>query len=343
MSEERSITDLFLDQTFKLYKCNQSLVTISASTNVLAADQVAYLKENIAKYLYSVYRRRRDESREGEIIPRYSRADDIEPELKITFGSRNTSFENRIYNIQYLIIRTSDRSLQLPRQIFIFINRDGVDSDGKSFNTIVLNRQFNSSSSSVQVNNFIISLLENMPDIETGLVMKEYRLNEKYIETAINELSNSIKDLKDTRVGEEVRLMDGLLGDLEITYSSESKSSTFSNGPVINGNLRNIVINIPQKDITEFINKFEKESEHGEKQTTLQLISEINGFLYDNSSINFENLAIVKFVSSVVNISAEGKIKISGAKIAVGDESVKDRIVWFLLESLYNEKALARQ
>ncbi|KAK6459706.1 uncharacterized protein RJT20DRAFT_125057 [Scheffersomyces xylosifermentans] len=344
-NDPRDITNLFLNQTFKLYKSNQALIPSSTGTSVssgfsLSPAQTSYLKNNIAKQLFHIYRTQKNSDVEAELIPRFNTYKDIIPELKVIFGFRNTYRRNNVYSIQYLVIKTANRALQLPRQVFVFVNRDGDTPNPNTFNTVILNRVA-SSGTHAGTNKFILSLLENMPESSTSMVIKNYRMNDRYIGSLANELFNGIKGFRETRVDTEIRWVDELIGDLDITYALGKEVSAFASGPIINSNLRNISVNIPRKDITKFIDKYEEEEQSNEHESPLHITTIVNDFLRESSTINFDNLSIVKLTTNVVNISIEGKFKIFGDRFSNDSNSLlKDELVWFLLESVYNEQTL---
>lgn len=233
------------------------------------------------------------------------------------FKITNDSRHSDRFNITYISIR--HRGL-LPRQTIIFIK--GVDdTEGPQlFNTLVLIKTTNSSLLKV-----LIQAIENLPT-EIPIVVRELKFNEKYLNWIVNNVSTSIQSLENHAE---------VMGEVELIYQT--------NHLVSNDALRNIIINIPEQDI-----------QHLSDQNGL--IHNINDFLKQTSEINFNNLPLVRFTSRLINLSQDGKLKISSDKlhlvrnvyflsdsstVASGQENASEDqenpFIWFLLRSIYNE------
>lgn len=300
MTDSNDVTRLFLNQTFRLYKANHSL----ANTDKLDTRQVSFLTSNIAKYLFDIYR-----SRSHELIPQYVSFRDILPDLKIITGTKNTL---ALQKVQYLIIKCTNTTL-LPRQVLLFVSNVDV-SDPKTFNTIVL-------AANTQFHGWLLGLLEHMED-DIPLLIKKYRLRDEYLPTITNQLLNKIGELKDTRGEHEVRVLDHLIGDIELVYASRNNPSH-----VINANLKNINIKIPHADVVRLIST--REAKH-----KLNLVEAIHDHLHSVTKLNFHNLTIAKFSSNLFSITIDGKLRIEKMD---GKDGEENHPVWFLVESVYNE------
>lgn len=313
-----AVTKLFLNQTFKLYKANHSLTT----TEKLGLSQINFLKVNVAKHLFSQYSARSRSNH--ELIAQYVSFRDIEAELKFISGTKSMLPHQKV---QYLIIKCSNPTL-LPRQVILFVTDVRV-TDAKSFNTIIL-------AANTTMHNWIISLLENLVEVDIPLLIKQYRLSDEYIPTITNQLFNKFVELKDTRGEQEVRILDRLIGDIEMIFSSKHNPNH-----VINTNLKNINVKIPNTDVIRLIDSRLNSKNHSDAtrsmhfhESKLNLIDAIHDHLYKVTKLNFPNLTMIKFRSSLFSITIDGKLRIEKMDIIDGEG---DHPVWFLVESVYNE------
>lgn len=302
---------IFLDQTFKIYKANRAIGTLSAPLQ-------EYFVSNIAQYLFT-----KSKNRNEDLIQRYESYEEIAEGLSL----ESSETVNGEYKICYLIIKHRYMGV-LPRQIMICITKVG---EKRKFNTIILLKQ----SGNTSINNLFLRLVEEI-NFDEPLIIKDYKLNYAYIKDVINQLSFKLTQTYRNPI-------DKLIGNIEVVYTQGSNS--------MNDNLRNIIINVPSKDIALF----------QETSKELKLVDLINDFLYQTSKIRFDKLSIIKFSSTLLGLSIDGKFKISSTNIALIDtiepqidtedfmenpsnhldDDIKDKdsLIWFLLSSVYNAES----
>ncbi|CUM45596.1 uncharacterized protein AC631_02374 [Debaryomyces fabryi] len=289
---------LFLDQTFKLYKSNDTLPQ-------LTQPQLDYVSTIICQYLFQTLA--------NDIISEYRSYQDLFLDFKITHSVRQFNQ----YTITYISVR--HRGL-LPRQTIIFIKSPNNNDKNRPFNTLVMIKATNASLLSV-----LIQAIENLAT-EFPIIIRELKFTEEYLSLIIDNVSSGLTSINNYAE---------VIGDVELIY--------LTNHLVSNDSLRNIIINIPEKDIQNLAD-------------SKGLISNINGFLKRTSQINFNNIPLIRFTSRLINLSREGKLKISSDKLhLVRDMEFNDYIstsnqpqndalegqenlfVWFLIGSIYNE------
>mmetsp|Transcript_4866 Transcript_4866/g.4867 ORF Transcript_4866/g.4867 Transcript_4866/m.4867 type:complete len:299 (+) Transcript_4866:228-1124(+) len=290
--------NLFLDQTFKLYKSNDTLPQ-------LTQPQLDYISTIICQYLFQTLA--------NDIISEYRSYQDLFLDFKITHNVRKFNQ----FTITYVSVR--HRGL-LPRQTIIFIKSPNSNDETRPFTTLVMIKATNASLLSV-----IIQAIENL-ETEFPVIIRELKFTEEYLNLIINNLSSGLTSMNNYAE---------VIGDVELIY--------LTNHLVSNDSLRNIIINIPEKDIQNLAD-------------SKGLVHNINEFLKRTSQINFNNIPLVRFTSRLINLSKEGKLKISSDKIhlvrnmdftdyiSTSNEQQHDALegqenlfVWFLIGSIYNE------
>ncbi|ODV79349.1 uncharacterized protein CANTADRAFT_22090 [Suhomyces tanzawaensis NRRL Y-17324] len=230
--------------------------------------------------------------RHQELIPRYHSIQDVYNHLKVSQGLQNAQ-----YQIQYVVIRCGTL---LPKQILIFIN-SGQNS--ASYNTVVLKRitSYNDA--------YLLSLLENMVGLEVPMVIREYRLQDRHILDITNQLLTGLVARHEQRVpGRTSGVLELAVGDIEITYGISDKA--------INKNLRDITVTVPSTDLDKF--------QDG------PVVSEIHAFILRTTTLNLENLGIVKFGSALISLTVDGRVRIGGDRLP---DNIKRESVWGVMES----------
>lgn len=185
MSQDRDISSLIINQTFKIYKSNSSL----SSSIKLTKKQLEKFRITLCKYLYQRYQQTLQV--EDDLLVQYESYRDIVPELTIY---NNSIEEHSQYKIQYLIIKCANNRL-ISRQVFIFVSNDD------NF-TLVLNRITNHPS----INEYILELLEDINDYP--LIIKPLDLPDYLIPNLVDQLGNKLDSL----------------GDLQLVYSSPTSN-----------------------------------------------------------------------------------------------------------------------
>ncbi|RLV94889.1 hypothetical protein JA1_001386 [Spathaspora sp. JA1] len=193
MTDDRNITSLLLNQTFKVFRSN---TTLSPTTTKLSHRQLEKFRISLCKYLYRKYRESLKYNE--ELIIQYQTYRDIITDVTILNGTIDKS-DNRI---QYLILKSSNKTL-LSRQVIIFVSST-TSSDESS---LVLNKTTNQP----DVNNYIIDLLEDINDIP--LLIKPFSFPTEFIPNLINQLSSQVEKV----------------GDLQLVYSPPLTNSTLRN------------------------------------------------------------------------------------------------------------------
>lgn len=285
-------TNIFLNQTFKLFKLNRLL---SDDQVILSSAETSYLKRNLAKRLYANYNRKDD------LISRFESEEEVRLEIRITNGVKNLNG----FIVQYFVIRCLDI---MPRQMFVFMRKDATEnalSNSNPFSTVVLTSGHNS-----HINSYIKHLLENMTKVP--IVIRDYITPPGYINKVVDLM---FEHLLQIRTDQNERIVNSLIGDFDISYSLK--------GGVINENLRNIAVSIPNADVLLLF----KDGQG--------IIESVHEFLKKTTSLNLGNLVIAKFTSHLLAIS-EGKFRLEGHGLdGLGDG--KESLVWCLLGLLSEE------
>ncbi|KAK6465724.1 hypothetical protein DFJ63DRAFT_333142 [Scheffersomyces coipomensis] len=291
-----SILNHLFSHTLKLYKSNRSIPE-------LTRDDIKYIKSNISKYLFSVYQR---QSRDM-IIRTYTSAREVYSDLKLSIRDE---IEGQ-YRLKVLSLKSRNKIL-ISTQSIVFISktdneRDGDDDDevAKKFNTLILARLS-------PLHQIIIKSLNNLT-CDPPLIISNHELSNVSIYNFINHLF-------------ETGLM---ITDVQLTYTLPGSS-------VINDNLRNIVVNIPQSNISTF--KIRQRQQEDQEEEMRSIMSIINEFLFDHSKLKFEQLSIHKFISNIINISIDGKIKIKPLQSSYPEYQSNDNnnsSQWLLIKNFY--------
>lgn len=289
---------LFLDQTFKLYKSNDTLPQ-------LTQPQLDYISTIICQYLFQTLA--------NDIISEYRSYQDLFTDFKITHNVRQFNQ----FTITYISVR--HRGL-LPRQTIIFIKSANSNDETRPFNALVMIKATNSSLLSV-----LIQVIENLAT-EVPIIIRDLRFTEKYLNLIINNVSSGLISMNNYAE---------VIGDVELLYLTSHLVS--------NDSLRNITISVPEKDIQNLAD--------------LQgLVNNINAFLKRTSQLNFNNIPLFRFTSRLINLSQDGKLKISSDKLHLvrnsdfidniststqlqhdALEGQENPFIWFLIGSIYNE------
>lgn len=275
-----SIENIFLDQTFKLYKLNRLL---STTDTVFNAEQEAFLRRNLSRRIYDSY------VRSESLIEFYESVEAVDDDLRIYTGTQHT---DNGHTIQWVTVRCLDL---IPRQMFVFIDKNTEKED---MGILVL-----SSGTKHAINAYIRSLMENMD--EEPLIVRDYVMRAGYINHVLNIIFTHLVQEEDKRVVET------LVGDIEIVYTIK--------GNIINQNLRTISVSIPSRDAQKLLD---------EKGALVQLIHE---YIQGTTTVSLDNLTISKFISNLISISADAKVRLSKAILTM---TTKDKLVWLFLEQL---------
>lgn len=271
----------------------------------LSEQQLDYIANIICKYLFQTL--------SNDIISDYKSYTSLRPDCKLT----NNSKRFNKFIITYVSIRFNGL---LPRQTIIFINRLENKDKTEEFSTLVMVKTTN-----LAVLTLLIQAIENL-STETPIIIKELKLAENSIKLILNNLSKSLLSINN---------YSEIIGDVELIYQTGHLVS--------NDSLRNIIINVPEKDIKGLSN-------------SQGLIDNVNEFLKTSSLLNFNNIPLIRFTSRLINLSQEGKLKISSDKLHLvpndafldgnltsnqlldtQEQEQESTFIWFLIGSLYNE------
>ncbi|CCE82813.1 Piso0_002563 [Millerozyma farinosa CBS 7064] len=235
---------------------------------------------------------------------------DLLPDLEVlNYSKRFQEYTMTLLNIRYAGL--------LPRQTFFFVHRDGVPQDGLKFRSLALIRSTNSTYLGL-----MLQVLQSF-DYDVPLVIKDMRLSDKSIKGILNELVMKLHSVCNA---------DQVLGDTALTYDLQDMVS--------NGSLRNIVIDVPQTDLSCLI------TEEG-------FVRNLNLFLKKSSALDFDLLPLSKVTSRLINMSSDGKLKVHGENLYLVDnldlaehgisqnpsttDAIDQPIIWFIILSIYNE------
>ncbi|EGW31797.1 uncharacterized protein SPAPADRAFT_62389 [Spathaspora passalidarum NRRL Y-27907] len=193
MTDDRNITGLLLNQTFKLFRCN---TTLTPTTTKLSHRQLERFRISLSKFLYRKYRESLKYN--DELITRYETYRDIITDITIYNGTVHKS-DNRI---QYLILKSSNKTL-LARHVIIFVSNTTSNNES----SIVLNKI----TSQPDVNDYIIELLEDIND--SPLLIKPFSFPRDFIPNLVNQLSTHVAEV----------------GHMQLVYSPPLGNSTLRN------------------------------------------------------------------------------------------------------------------
>lgn len=145
-----------------------------------------------------------------------------------------------------------------------------------------------------QLDDDILDLFINLPSLALPLIITRKEL---HIESIISDLY----------------LKTSHYGDFRLLYNHGHKD--------INANLKKIKLIIPESDLIS-LNKENKNN----------ILNGINSFLLKTTKINFTNLTIMEFSSTLININHEGRLRINGEKLGYGDERLE--LIWLIVEAI---------
>lgn len=163
------MSDIFINQTYKVYQSNQSIQ--------FSDHQVDFLRLSIAKFIYQQYI-----ATTGDIIHRYHNYQAIYDELDIKLENISQSK----YNIHYIIIKGPF----ILKNLFIFINTN--QNNQNNLNSIILSRLVNLE---IKIGEYFLKLLENLPDLNIPWIIQNCKINN--IESIINKLFAKISSYGD--------------------------------------------------------------------------------------------------------------------------------------------------
>lgn len=216
--------------------------------------------------------------------------------------------ENDHYEITYFSIRHASVRI-LPRQTMVFIKRRQREESGEDFNTVVLVKSPNAAMCEA-----LLRIVECVDEAPYPLVIKPSRISQEYIVQAIDQLNRTNHVL--------------VFGDIELTFDSAK---------VVGDNLRQIGVFIGQQDLDK-IARFD-----GAGAVDASLTDQLFAHLKVACSLNLRPLPLARIVTSIVNISLDGRIKIhraiqNAAPVShnADHNTLSERsLVWFLLVSLF--------
>lgn len=157
------MSDIFINQTFKVYQTNQQIQFDDA--------QAEFLKLNLAKYIFQRYI-----TTTGDIIPRFQDYQEIYLEITI----KNEKLVQSNYNINYLQVKGP----LILRSLYIFINKNQT--------TIMLQKLVKLE---ISVSEVIFTLFESLPDLSIPLVIQTNKIDN--IETIVNNLFGKVSTYGD--------------------------------------------------------------------------------------------------------------------------------------------------
>jgi len=212
------MSDLFSNQTFKVYHANQ-LIKFNK-------ENIDFIRFNLSKYLFSNYQHN------GDLIAKYSSLGEIQSEIEIDAKSSNEIeiHSHTPFNFNYLSIK----SPLFPRQLFIFLSKT---NDPTTYSTRILSRITNSSAvnnnGQSTINQVILSMFSDLPGLEIPFIFKPGEINN--IEQIVNNIIRNFQDKQSPLLNQ----------DFHIVYGKDHHD--------INKNLRNIIIKIPSTDLQTMI------------------------------------------------------------------------------------------
>ncbi|KAK6200457.1 uncharacterized protein RJT21DRAFT_121370 [Scheffersomyces amazonensis] len=226
------------------------------------------------KHQLSTYLYVNYQRRSSDMILRpYSSAREVYLDLKVTIQEDS----NEYYSTKYLICKCRNKTVMVTQSLIFItkINNRTSTNDEENINcsTIVLSK-------STSIHQLLISSLNSI-SADVPFVIERITLKPDIIPTIINELArNSLS----------------AVGDLSLTYNQANKQ--------INGNLNSIHISIPEADIRSII----ESSSQNVLDPALDLIQK---FITMSTSLRLQNLIISRLVTRRINLSIDGKFKLS--------------------------------
>lgn len=183
-------------------------------------------------------------------------------------------------DVRFTSITASYPSL-LPKQTLIFVSEynDHNYSLSMQYRTLVLVRSTNASLAEI-----IMQGIQNL-NLETPMVLRPLNLPSNCVPRVIDKLSTQLLNFD---------LFCEAIGDLELTYQLTPL--------VTNNSLKDIIINISRSDLKTL-------------DKSRGVIEGINTFLKRNTLMEFRNMPLVRFVSSLLNFSQDGKLKMSSISL----------------------------
>ncbi|CAH2350530.1 hypothetical protein CLIB1423_01S12200 [[Candida] railenensis] len=348
-----SIENVFLDQTFQLYKANgsPSASFIYGEEEEGEKEGFSTFLENFAKFLYNHLSRTNPSILQStsELISSINDYKDLLRQLRVTKGRESTERtgneeENEdanapSYSMIFFSIRHSNLRI-LQKQSVVFITKreeqnqgqqNNLREEGKNFSTIVLVRASNPS-----ISEGLLTVLEESVQLGYPLVIKPERISQGYIKDTINKMSE-VKSVQE-------------FGDVELSFQTSN---------IVGDSLRQVSVCIPQADL-ERLNQVQqrqqqeqleqqqqqqqqRNSEHQADPPTLpsagpSLVAAIFSHLQKITALNLNLVPLSRFTSQIVNISQEGKIKIHRGIDGQNHEQIFSKsLVWRLLISLFNK------
>lgn len=314
--------EVILDQTFQVFKANGSLpytyftpadsFRASVSQDAVASAEpqtgFALFLDNFAKFLYLYLRRTSPLVLDSwsELITSINSYIDLLNQLKVSSGG--SVQENDHYEITYFSIRHASVRI-LPRQTMVFIKKRQREESGKDFNTVVLVKSPNAAMCEA-----LLRIVECVDEAPYPLVIKPSRISQEYIVQAIDHLNRTNHVL--------------VFGDIELTFDTAK---------LVGDNLRQIGVFIGQQDLDKIARV------DGAGAGDVSLTDQLFAHLKVACSLNLRPLPLARIVTSIVNISQDGKIKIHRAiqnaapvSYKADHNTLSERsLVWFLLVSLF--------
>ena len=188
--------------------------------------------------------------------------------------------KGELKDVRFTSVTASYPSL-LPKQTLIFVSDyDGFNySIDMQYRILVLVRFTNTSLAEI-----IMQGIQNL-NFETPMVLRPLNLPSNCVPRVIDRLSMELLNFD---------LCSEAIGDLELTYQLT--------GLVTSNTLKDIIINVSRSEL----NALDK---------SRGVIEGISAFLKKNTLMEFRNIPLVRFVSSLFSFSQDGKVKISNISI----------------------------
>lgn len=345
------IENVFLDQTFQLYKANGSPPSsfIYGDEEEGEKEGFSSFLENFAKFLYNHLSRTNPVLLQStsELISSINDYKDLLRQLRVTKGRERTErtengeesedVNSPLYLIIFFSIRHANLRI-LQKQSVVFITKteeqngdqqNTLRKNGKEFSTIVLVRASNPS-----ISEGLLTVLEESVQLSYPLVIKPERISQSYIKDTINKMS-------------EVRSVQEF-GDVELSFQTSS---------IVGDSLRQVSVCIPQADL-ERLNQVQQQQQKQQQKQKVQeadpstpstpstipsltgpsLVAAIFSHLQKITALNLNLVPLSRFTSQIVNISQEGKIKIHRGIDGENHEQIFSKsLVWRILISLFNK------
>lgn len=276
----------------------------------LSMSQIHIIKDIYARYLF--------QNASDDLLTEYTNEYDIQQKIELIVKSECAG----AYMISFLSVRCSGI---LASNTCIFVSTSNFSEDiSTSFNTLVLVRASN--------NSLLSLLLQTLQGLELDypLVIKDIRLSESFIKNTTDTISLNLCCV--TNPSE-------IIGGIELTYQLSEL--------VTGDSLRNIIINVPEKDVQHLMDKD-------------GLLHSLAKFLQSNTQINFSLLPLTKVSCDMFTITQDGRLQVSSLKLhrlqnihfedpsdsadlevtgqnITTSQSEIPSLVWFFLRSIYKE------